>query len=272
MHEFELTHASIPGSKHYSRHRNNQDGIHIIRTPHALILVVTDGCGSAPHSEVGAQLGAKLMGETLHELISRTQSYTPDWMKIRSMMGLKLLRLAATIGEDSKQVINDYLLFTVVAAIILPHRSWFFTFGDGVIAVNGAVTVVKPPLKDAPPYLSLCLDTDAASLQMQPAYSEFQLQVTLETESLRHFLIGTDGVAALHESAWPHDICGQRVGPLSQFWANDLFFHPPIQRYGGGPEELKRRLVTVAHPQPDHDLTDLCPDDMTMIAGRRKRV
>ena len=57
--------ATHVGRDHVRVGRNNQDGVFATRD----VVVVTDGCGSQPHSEVGAQLGARFLGEWLQKAV-----------------------------------------------------------------------------------------------------------------------------------------------------------------------------------------------------------
>lgn len=62
---FELASASVCGKDHQRVGRNNQDAVAVERGERHLVLVVSDGCGSSPGSEVGAQLGARLLSAAL---------------------------------------------------------------------------------------------------------------------------------------------------------------------------------------------------------------
>src|SRR5439155_16598404 len=62
---FQLAGATVAGRLHHVSGRNNQDAFAWAQSPGGLVAVVCDGCGSAPHSEVGAQLGARLVAKTL---------------------------------------------------------------------------------------------------------------------------------------------------------------------------------------------------------------
>ena len=58
---FQLAFATVAGRMHHLSGRNNQDAYAWTQGPGGLIAVVCDGCGSGPHSEVGAQVGARLV-------------------------------------------------------------------------------------------------------------------------------------------------------------------------------------------------------------------
>ncbi|MDF1503681.1 protein phosphatase 2C domain-containing protein, partial [Roseisolibacter sp. H3M3-2] len=53
--------GSVAGSDHRRAGRNCQDAVRVLGDADALVAVVADGCGGAPHSEVGAHLLAQLL-------------------------------------------------------------------------------------------------------------------------------------------------------------------------------------------------------------------
>ena len=62
---FEWAAGSVAGRDHRRVGRNSQDAVRVVGDDGALVAVVTDGCGSAPHSEVGAHLLAQLLAVRL---------------------------------------------------------------------------------------------------------------------------------------------------------------------------------------------------------------
>ena len=66
---FELAAASVVGIDHYKAGRNGHDGFHWELADDLAVAVVCDGCGSGRHSEVGAKLGAALIGRELAQRI-----------------------------------------------------------------------------------------------------------------------------------------------------------------------------------------------------------
>src|SRR5579885_3047520 len=63
---FEITSASVLGRDHVAPGKNNQDAVFAaVNAEGSYAGVVCDGCGSSPHSEVGAQLGARMIGPEL---------------------------------------------------------------------------------------------------------------------------------------------------------------------------------------------------------------
>jgi serine/threonine protein phosphatase PrpC len=67
---FEIAGGSITGQAHVAARRNNQDAFAWEMNGGGLVAVVCDGCGTAPHSEAGSQLGARLVTGTCARLLS----------------------------------------------------------------------------------------------------------------------------------------------------------------------------------------------------------
>jgi serine/threonine protein phosphatase PrpC len=78
---FEVAFGSIVGTDHLGRGnllvgRNNQDSGLVFQAEQYSLLLVTDGCGSGVASEVGAQLGARLIASAIdrnYSLLLRAQ-------------------------------------------------------------------------------------------------------------------------------------------------------------------------------------------------------
>ena len=115
--------------------RNNQDAYHWACLPQAVMAVVCDGCGSGKHSEVGAQIGARLMIEAMARAMQGPAH--AFWYRVRQDVLTQLRCLAAQLGGNFPSTVQDYLLFTVVGALVTPWRTFCFSLGDGVMVVNG---------------------------------------------------------------------------------------------------------------------------------------
>src|SRR5689334_5155578 len=75
---FEIAQGTVTGREHRREGRNNQDASHVSRTVHTLAAIVCDGCSSAPHSEVGAQLASRFLTQHLTTLATANPYLTPD--------------------------------------------------------------------------------------------------------------------------------------------------------------------------------------------------
>jgi hypothetical protein len=276
---FEVAAGSVPGRDHLGRGnllvgRNNQDAYAWSCREQGLVAVVCDGCGSKRHSDIGAALGARLLVAALGAWLAscpRANGPGSDAAVLAALERarlrvLALLRaLALSMGENPEQTVADYFLFTVLAALLLWERTFIVSIGDGVLAVNGAVTQLQPSPHNAPAYLAYPLCGAA------PEAFPFQLQRSLPTAAVNSVLLGTDGVAHLIGAAG-HCLPGRRepVGPLSQFWEEAHYFR--------NADALRRRLALVnsEHARFDQEagvLTrqpGLLADDTTLLVVRRR--
>jgi protein phosphatase 2C-like protein len=202
---FEWAAGTITGTSHVRVARNGQDGFAILREGEKTVAVVTDGCGSAPHSEVGAKLGAQVAARALLD-------GTPDSILPRIRAIAELLALP--------NAMNDYFLFTIVAAIITPDETTIVSAGDGLFAVNGDIHIIGPYPDNAPPYLG---------------YGDTALSVEYRgpTAGVQTLLLATDGATRI-------------AGDLAPFWTDALMFR--------NPDAVRRRLF-LRRAQLDDDTT-----------------
>lgn len=123
---FSATHI---GREHLRLGRNNQDG-HFASSS---VIVVTDGCGSQPQCEVGAQLGARFMGEWLmsQKTIDET---TPE--KAFTALCDFIATTARAMGGELRDVLERYFLFTVQAAVRIGEQVLVFGMGDGAVLMD----------------------------------------------------------------------------------------------------------------------------------------
>jgi hypothetical protein len=87
-------------------------------------------------------------------------------------------------------VAADYLLFGFLCAVVEGERTLVFGIGDGVLSIDGKVTVLDPGPMNAPPYLAYAL---VGLGDVKP--------VVHFTGSARSVVIATDGLAELKPDA-----------------------------------------------------------------------
>ena len=260
---FDIAAGTAAGRAHVLTGRNNQDSFAWAQSPGGLVAVVCDGCGSSPHSEVGAQLGARLVAKALALQLARGADPAGDqlWQAARVEVLETLGGLAAVLGGNPAHAIGDFLLFTAVGVIVTPQITRCFAAGDGIVAVNGAPKIIGPFPDNAPPYLAYAL------FENQGDRYQFELQTPLPTAEVESVMVGTDGAAALLEIE-EEEVPGlfEKVGPLSALWTDDRIF--------ADPDFLRRRLLQLTRdaPQGDGELTapGLLTDDATVIVLRRQ--
>ncbi|AFY68871.1 hypothetical protein Pse7367_0566 [Thalassoporum mexicanum PCC 7367] len=289
---FEVASGSVMGRHHRLNGKNNQDASYYATNDAAMAAVVCDGCGSCQHSEVGAKLGAKLVVNTLLQMLvcppgGKVADPTNNffWQLLKQNLVEQLGRVAIALAgfcpqpdtrfanhpqaylPEVKQVITDYLLFTVVGALITPQITVLFSIGDGLVCLNEQTIRIGPFPGNAPPYIAYALLKPKHGMVLP---SDLSIHAQRSTSVVNSILLGTDGVDDLIAMAGQklpdkHEL----VGPVSQFWQSDRYFYNPdlvrrklwlINQEGVKPNWSSRRL----HKQPG-----LLPDDTTLIAIRR---
>jgi len=288
---FEIAAGTVIGRDHRVAGKNNQDAFCCLVSDELIVAVVCDGCGSSPHSEVGAKIGARLIATELQNSLSGFSDQCrpirkDDWEFLLSCVYSKpFLNQIETLAfgmaghqtdRDTEffRVILNYFLFTVVGFVINPESTIVFSAGDGIFGINfqsgGILRVLGPFPGNAPPYPAYSLIGSA--VVSDPKLLGFKLQAVDLTRDIESLIIGTDGTIDLAEAA-DKNIPGrdELVGPLSQFWENDLFFR--------NPDALRRRLAVinsdVSRPLWEERRiqrsSGLLRDDTTIVSIRRKR-
>ncbi|HEY3351799.1 MAG TPA: protein phosphatase 2C domain-containing protein [Polyangia bacterium] len=255
MRAFAIAGGSVTGRAHVATGKPNQDAFAWAAGPGALACVACDGCGSAPHSEVGAQLGARLAAAALLERL--TAGDAPSSAALRAAVHAEL---CATLGELARamspsmsgygsarlaRTVEDCFLFTIVAAVVTPAETAILALGDGLLATDGDVVRLGPFPNNEPPYLGYAL-LEAAP---PPPRLQLQLQRVVPTAALRTLLIGTDGAAELAAAR-----------PLDDLWRDGRCF--------ANPDVLRRRLTVLRREgagQPG-----LIVDDTTLVVVTRR--
>src|SRR4029077_18735354 len=129
------------------------------------------------------------------------------------------------MGGSFSSSVGEYFLFTILGFIMTYDHAFVFGAGDGVFALNGAMTVLTPHEGNAPEYLAYGLvETDRKG----PA-PMLKVVGDISISKLESILIGTDGVKDLIDAA-EKKIPGKtdKVGSISQFWQDDRIFRNPF--------------------------------------------
>lgn len=264
-----LAAGSVIGRDHRIVPKNCQDGYYAQSRGSVTVGVVTDGCGSGAHTEVGAQIGARIVGEAVLAERARVSSLSEiRWDRILGDVTSTLRVLARQMGDSLNAIVNEYFLFTVVGVVMDDIEAGFFNFGDGVVLVNDQQFELGPFPNNQPPYLGYCLV--GSSLQDQSLQNlTFQVVQTVPLAELEYFLIGTDGVMDLMQ------LTGNRkpgsdepIKPIREFVDDRCFDNEVL---------LSRRLLLVARDWHRRDSVTnqmvnepgLLPDDTTMLVGKR---
>ncbi|MEK7090377.1 MAG: protein phosphatase 2C domain-containing protein [Patescibacteria group bacterium] len=280
--QFEIAGGTVIGTDHAKAGKNNQDAFCWIASDNAIVAVVTDGCSDAPHSEVGAKIGARIIAETVSRRVENyNNSITallptpyppyPFWENTYSEILSESGNIVTALGVNKKQIILDYFLFTVVGVLITPWTTIIFSIGDGMIFLNTESEKNGPYPNNAPPYLGYKL-LPKTPTSMDPEMLQFKILRAIDTKDPDSILIGTDGVENLVSFA-EKNMPGksEKVGPISQFWQDDRYFKNPdmIRRKLA----LTNRTVTKIDWESGKAIKEhgLLPDDTTLVVIRRKK-
>ncbi len=183
----------------------------VLEREHLLVAALADGCGSAPHSEVGAQLGVRVCTAVVERLVTEGVSLASAEF-LERCQGLILAELERRVFDLDARALADFGLFTLLCACVSRDTVLLFGLGDGVVACNDRVSALGPFSDDAPPYLAYA--RLGAAVQLAPL-------CIADPRELSHFALGTDGALPFME-AWPQVLEAPR-----------LFTHP---------DDLRRRL------------------------------
>jgi serine/threonine protein phosphatase PrpC len=252
--QFEYAMGSIIGRNHVAAGKNNQDAYRVVLRSQFVVAVVCDGCGSGKHSEVGAKLGTRIVSNEIADLLEQGMAISnPDfWDILKTNLFQKLIDIVAIANDAQESVmefVNDYLLFTIVGAVITSSETVTFSMGDGAIAVNGKLTQIPTYPDNAPPYLAYGL--------YRPDAVSFEICDRIPTSELESILIATDGIDDLI-----------KVEDVAQFWQEDKYFK--------NPDAIRRKLSMLNREEikPDWNKRELVKrsgllsDDTTIIAIR----
>ncbi len=237
----EVAVGSVIGRHHALSGRNRQDAFAVSRTPGGLAVVVADGCSAGDRSEVGAELGVRLLSGAL----SRRVGLALDPQVLAREAGDEVVAgLAAVLdrlapGETRARMVGDLCLFTMLAIVVDLDRTIVLGLGDGWFSVDGRATELGPFPGNRPPYLGYALLGDAPGLSVLAECS---------TDRLEHLAVGTDGSLPLLET-----------GDAAWLWEDDRVF--------SNPDGLRRRLALRNRPPAPR-----FSDDATVAVVRRKEV
>ncbi len=257
---FQIASGSVVGRDHRVVYKNNQDALAVTEYEGLTIMVVADGCSSGLKSEVGAQLGVRLVTEHIARMYASRRAI--DWKRLERQVVSQLDVIAQSLGGDYRKTVEDFLLFTLVGAVLTQETATFFACGDGVLLINGQVLALGPYPGNMPPYLAYRLLE--SELRIDPREVNLAPVAERPIDSIDSFVLGTDGVDDIVRHAG-RNLPGLEglVGGIDQFWLNDRYFK-------GNLDLVSRQLRLMARDfpvaNPEHGLLH---DDTTLIVARR---
>ncbi len=273
---FESTSGTVIGTYHIKTNKNNHDSLFYVENKDHIVAIVCDGCGSGSHSEVGSSIGVtslawELTRSGIHRAGNDAQKVAKLLESIRHLMINRISSCAYRVGLPFVKVISEYFLFTIVAVVIGKENTYVFSLGDGTYNLNGTTTVIGPFENNAPPYIAYGAIVDRLN-GITENDLRFVVNEIIPTEELQSIVICTDGIddfiAAENKKIPGKD---ELVGPLSQFWTNDLFFknHTTLERrlclINRTFTKINRKTKAI-QVERGHLL-----DDTTLIAIRRRQ-
>ena len=275
MLNFEFASGSVIGSYHTKTNKNNHDASFFIEQKDHIIGIVCDGCGSGEHSEVGAKIGApalawELSASGLHTIGNDKERAITLLERVRILTSNRIEQCAFRVGLPFVEVIRDFFLFTIVATVIGKDYTYIISFGDGIYSLNGNVVSLGPFPNNAPPYIAYSSVVEHLE-NITREDLHFTLNEIIPTSEVDNIILGTDGVEDLI-AAENKKIPGkdEHVGPLSQFYTNDLFFNniAAIERrlcLVNRTTNKVNRITKALQVERGH-----LPDDTTLVVIRRK--
>ena len=234
--------GSVTGRDHRRAERNGQDGHAVVMTDDVVAAIVTDGCSSARTTEIGARIGAawlaalveqRFRGDGASDVRAAAAEVTRELI-VR--LGLLARSLDAT-GEIRAAHVDESLLFGFLAAVVTPAATIVFGIGDGIVLIDGRVTVLDPGPENAPPYPAYAL-VGGAGASLEP-----RVHFVGETTTTSVLAVATDGAAPLAGA------------PLAEIAADP--------RYARNPSLLRKRLVVLSD-------RGTFSDDATVAVVRRR--
>lgn len=243
---WQITGASIPGSDHTMPGKpgwkNNQDALFMHSDDRITIGIVADGCGSGKYSEVGSQIGVRMLGELLVENMLRSPL---NLERVRMNLLGQISVLANSIGVSLSTIVGEYFLFSIVGFIITKDVTTVFHCGDGMYSINGEINQIGPFANNAPPYLAYALLGESSP--------DFQVS-SFETNSIASIAVGTDGVD------YVPDLKNQLAGWVS---TDAVFLNPDALRRKFALMNLERIQNGILIPGP-------LSDDTSLVISRRQ--
>lgn len=193
--------GTIRGAHHSLRGQNNQDAFVHWRGPELAVGVVCDGCGSAPASEVGAQVLAHVVAHQARDLAPEHDIATSAFLDGLSEAVCARLRAAVEgLGLPLEYCVHTWFLATIVGYLVTPKTTLIFAAGDGYARVNDTLHVLGPFADNAPPYLAYRLLGNQTGLSPVACLPTAQLHtVVIASDGASELLVDTNELALFCE-------------------------------------------------------------------------
>lgn len=193
-----LSQARVTGRDHTALRRSCQDAVLVGQSGSGAFGVVSDGCGSAPHSEVGAALTVATVGRSL---ASGLADQLDAERAVRRSLARLLRAFEATVGgavgaerDDGcgarRDFVHDHLLATAAGFYVTDEEALLFCWGDGLMLADDETWVVdRENHPDYPAYALLRSDVPGGC---RTTVAEHHLEIR-RLRSARRVAVATDG-------------------------------------------------------------------------------
>lgn len=239
MKGFQIASGSTIGRNHIRIGLNNQDSLCYYEDEDQIIAVVCDGCSAGSFSEVGSRVGARIIVDELIKADFWARS--GDRQEVEALLDRckkniceRLAKVVMAMDGNATDDVCEYLLFTIVGAIVLKNYTYIFSIGDGYYSMGVedrewmGVQSLGPFEGNAPPYIAYNLISDLVTIKDDDL--NFKLLDIAPTSKVTYVLLATDGLEDLIKNR-SNLIPGSKddvVGDASQFWMQDKFFRNPV--------------------------------------------
>lgn len=211
--------ATVTGNAHTKPGQpgkiNNQDAIVVRRTVDTTVIVLADGCGSQPKSEVGADLGANITASLILKRLRYNR--TINWNKLSKSLCRHIFQFTK-YGSFEEFVLQRFM-FTLTAVVIHRGVVTVAAFGDGMMVLDDKIHTFNIPIENTPPYLAYMLMKDSP-------YHNRKLRKYLQFRIMHHgplsdikksLVVATDGLRDLPLHDIHHPALLAKPNTL-QFW------------------------------------------------------
>lgn len=208
-----ITAASVIGSAHVNPGQpskgNNQDALAVRELPKGQVVVLCDGCGTQPRSEIGADIGANIIASVVQKQL--LIGGTVNWKMVNSAV-TKALRqeVQKFVSDDSvvsfERAVVERFLFTAMVLTVVNDDATVASFGDGFIMVDDEIININPPIKNAPPYIGYRLlgKSDYHTKELKD-HLQFVVQKEVKISKLsKGLVVATDGLNYLDPEDFHH--------------------------------------------------------------------
>ena len=268
--------ATTVGCDHQAKLANGHDGFLVSWSADHLCAVVCDGCGSCPHSEVGAKMGASFVTkaiETQRVIMGGNPNLFEQsfWDAVKGRVVDSILLVAEKMHGKLDQIVFSHFLFTIVGFIATEEQTVVFHIGDGLYQVNDVLTKIHPMAGNAPVYLSYNIIETTETMPEDKLTFRIAAYSTKEINSI---MVATDGFeAVLNATGKTFPGSDEIIPDMTECWKE--------QKYFDNPHLLQRKLFLMGHHQTFRlkevngskrlmRYPGLLGDDVTAVCARKK--